>query len=274
MAGQGRPRGKSGLVIVSLVGLAAIVVALVAVGLNPLQSNLFQAASGVYDKASSTATRLATRAVDSLPLGVPAGVTDAPADPAAPPASPKPAPRTNGGAHSAPDAAATSDVAATTPTKDLPATPWPDLAAVPTIVASSVFVPDDPSTYSTADADVVPPVPYNEHLPAGLQLVPPGVRPDELVISYVVNQEGVVEAAKPLTRPNSLAESLVLADAISAVKSWTFDPATKDGRAVRFQQMVTLGRRQVVASDPNSNPAADPVLDPVLDPGFDQQPPN
>jgi outer membrane biosynthesis protein TonB len=56
----------------------------------------------------------------------------------------------------------------------------------------------------------------------------------------VVDAQGRVNAVRGLVTPRSVGETLLLTQALSAVKSWPFKPATKDGLPVAYRQVVPL----------------------------------
>lgn len=61
-----------------------------------------------------------------------------------------------------------------------------------------------------------------------------------MTIAVVVNERGSVDSVKAVNVPLSLGESVMLTAALSAVKSWQFRPAMKDGAAVKYRQIVPL----------------------------------
>jgi hypothetical protein len=130
------------------------------------------------------------------------------------------------GAHDAPATAAPaqSEVAAA-----------PDATVAP-VVPSTVSGP----TYDTDDTDVTPPTAVFPQLYGMLSQSSPGVRNDVMTIAVVVNERGSVDSVKAVNVPLSLGESVMLTAALSAVKSWQFRPAMKDGAAVKYRQIVPL----------------------------------
>ena len=103
-----------------------------------------------------------------------------------------------------------------------------------------LFVQDGPAelvdldrVYSAADAAVVPATLSRE------QLLPPpmgvleGVEP--LRIELVVSADGTVERARFLVPPRRMPDMMLL----SSAKTWTFNPALKDGRPVRSRVVLS-----------------------------------
>jgi hypothetical protein len=247
MAGRGSGKSKAWLVALPILALIAMIA--IGVGWRQLPPNLDQTAAGAFGKASGAAEVIATKAADlARTAGLPVATPPTPAKSAPTPAAPSSAhesPKRVSRSTSPSPVAASSHAAPPAPPPS-PATPpetpaSPDVSARPPVDVQA-DVPTDATTYTADDSDVTPPVLRNEHLPAGLRTVPIGIGSDNLVISIVVDEHGIVDVAKPVTTPRSLGESLALTDALSAVKSWQFAPATKDGRPVRFQQTITLGR--------------------------------
>jgi outer membrane biosynthesis protein TonB len=76
---------------------------------------------------------------------------------------------------------------------------------------------------------------------AGLRPSSPKVRLDALTIAVVVNPDGSVDSVHGLVAPENISEVLLLTEALSAVKSWRFSPATRDGAPVKYRQVVPIG---------------------------------
>ena len=103
-------------------------------------------------------------------------------------------------------------------------------------------VPADPAlsdskVYSGADAEVAPPALVRTRLP----IAPgPAVRADEIPeVEVVVSPAGEVESVKLLTQPTGVGAAMML----SAVKTWRFHPATRDGKPVRYRLLIRLTNR-------------------------------
>jgi TonB-like protein len=99
---------------------------------------------------------------------------------------------------------------------------------------------DTERVYTAKDPDVVPPMPILPRLLAGLRPSTPGIRPDALTVAVIVAPDGSVDSVRGLVAPQSMGETVLLTEALSVVKSWRFNPATKDGRAVKYEQVVPL----------------------------------
>jgi len=99
----------------------------------------------------------------------------------------------------------------------------------------------DAAVYSASDRDVDPPVVL---YPQQLGRIPIGLRRDEIAfVEVIINEEGRVAQVKARESPQSLDESMVLTMSLSAAKSWRFQPARKDGRAVKYRQVVPVSLR-------------------------------
>ena len=96
-------------------------------------------------------------------------------------------------------------------------------------------------TYSPRDVDVTPPTPVP---PQRLGPIPLGVAGADLVtIEVLVNERGTVDAVKAVAPPRTLGESLFVTIGLSAAKSWSFQPALKDGQPVRYRTFVPITPR-------------------------------
>jgi len=91
--------------------------------------------------------------------------------------------------------------------------------------------------YTAQDEEVSPPALLRPRLP---QVPPTGVRLAELPrVDLVVTQSGEVEWVR-LWPANVGVHSAMM---LSAIKNWRFEPARKDGRAVRYRQTIALTSR-------------------------------
>ncbi|MFO7691452.1 MAG: hypothetical protein R6V57_00045 [Vicinamibacterales bacterium] len=117
--------------------------------------------------------------------------------------------------------------------KPVPAAPTPAFGM------DSMPPPTTPDTtvYSNVDTEVVPPALVRSRLPAD---PPPGVRADALPeVEIVVSAAGEVESVKLVTEQAGVLPSMML----SAIKSWRFRPATRDGEPVRYRLRMRLTNR-------------------------------
>ena len=88
--------------------------------------------------------------------------------------------------------------------------------------------------YSRNDPSVTPPRQVYPALPAKPS---PGTRAEDLtVLDLVVSAEGLVEHVRMRTAPRDIHEFML----VSAAKAWRFEPATLDGRPVRFRHSVAI----------------------------------
>ena len=97
--------------------------------------------------------------------------------------------------------------------------------------------PLDPSAgalFDSGDVNVTPPVTLRLKLPA----VPDNVPWDEHfgVVEAIVSAAGEVEKVRLVAPPESIHEAMIL----SAIKTWRFHPATRDGHAVRYRQLIPV----------------------------------
>ena len=88
--------------------------------------------------------------------------------------------------------------------------------------------------YSRNDQSVTPPKQVYPALPAKPS---PGIRAEDLtVLDLVVSADGLVERVHIRTPPRDVHEFML----VSAAKAWRFEPATLDGRPVRFRHSVAI----------------------------------
>jgi periplasmic protein TonB len=91
-----------------------------------------------------------------------------------------------------------------------------------------------PTVYTSADADVTPAALLRPHLPSA---PPASLPPDEVgILELTVTETGQVAHVKLLSTSNRYQERMLVA----AAKTWRFQPATKDGRPVRFRARVRI----------------------------------
>ena len=118
----------------------------------------------------------------------------------------------------------------------------------PAVIAPPALVPDidtalvaeapapllPAKVFDTSDVNVTPPVTLRRRLPSA----PPAAEWDEDVgvVEAVVSWTGEVEKVKLISPPNSVHEAMIL----SAIKTWRFSPAKKDGRPVRYRYLIPV----------------------------------
>ena len=66
---------------------------------------------------------------------------------------------------------------------------------------------------------------------------------DRALIEVVVNSDGTVAQVKAQQSPQTLDDAMILTMSLSAAKSWLFRPALKDGRPVRYRQLIPVSVR-------------------------------
>lgn len=90
--------------------------------------------------------------------------------------------------------------------------------------------------YSEVDVDVVPPVAVYPQFPSPSE----PKRQDAAIFDIVINRAGHVESVKFRRAPASIADAMVLTMSLSAAKAWRFQPAIRDGQAVRYRKAIWL----------------------------------
>lgn len=115
------------------------------------------------------------------------------------------------------------------------------VAATPGAVSSPPETPDVlpapvATVYSAADPLVVPPELIRPLFPRS---PPPGVRAEDLPeVEVLVSATGDVETVRLLSAGTGLRPTMML----SAIKTWVFQPATRDGQPVRYRYRLRLLR--------------------------------
>lgn len=128
---------------------------------------------------------------------------------------------------------------AATPAPELVRSLVPIAAAPPVETTQPTEVPAiepvlaDESIYTAADVDVSRPNLRPSQIPWQW---PRGVSRTEM-LEVVISQRGEVERIKLLSPPRTMVDMM----ALSAAKTWTFDPALKDGAPVRYRLVLTPG---------------------------------
>ena len=90
-----------------------------------------------------------------------------------------------------------------------------------------------PRVYSPSDANVVPPITIRQAVPPYPGRVLIG---GQLVLDIVIDTDGAVESATMASPPNSAYDKLVL----QAAKTWQYQPATLNGRPVKYRKRIQL----------------------------------
>jgi hypothetical protein len=97
---------------------------------------------------------------------------------------------------------------------------------------------DEVRIYSAESEEVSPPVGVRPQLPTEL---PSNVNVEQLSrIDLIVSPAGTVESVKLVGTPHNVHDSMLL----SAAKAWTFQPALKHGRPVRYRKTVWVALQQ------------------------------
>jgi TonB family protein len=122
-----------------------------------------------------------------------------------------------------------------------PPAPQPVKTTPPTPVATRTSVPAEPHVYGVDDIDVKRPMVLSQPMPAWRPANPTEEKMRfSGAVELLINEDGKVMTVKLIesVHPRFDAPLLELA------KTWTFKPATKDGKAVmyRYAVGVTLGR--------------------------------
>jgi periplasmic protein TonB len=161
-----------------------------------------------------------------------------------PPSQPEAKPRRSAVRKSEPARPAEAPASPEPPVAAVPSTVPPPESAIspalspPPVVETPPPVAVDTNVYTSADADVVPPTLVSRQLP--LPKSPPspgrGEAADSGVIDLIVDEVGNVASVKIVSMPQQFQPRML----VSAMKAWRFQPALKDGRAVRYTVRVRV----------------------------------
>ncbi len=100
--------------------------------------------------------------------------------------------------------------------------------------APAADVPPDPHVYMAGDEGVIEPSPLKQYIPPQPA---PGVRPSDLsVLELLIDSRGSVESVHLQNPKNRFRDEWWL----SAAKAWQFQPASKDGRPVKFLERILI----------------------------------
>ena len=88
--------------------------------------------------------------------------------------------------------------------------------------------------FDSNDVDVTPPVTVRLQAPPVADRA--GWREDVGVVEAIVSARGTVETVKLISPPESVHQAMIL----SAIKTWRFRPAERDGVPVRYRQMISV----------------------------------
>lgn len=112
------------------------------------------------------------------------------------------------------------------------------VAAVELIEADAVSDPlvslVSTELFDSNDVDVTPPVTVRIQTAPRADRV--GWREDVGLVEAIVSARGTVEKVKLVSPPESVHQAMIL----SAIKTWRFRPAERDGVPVRYRQMITV----------------------------------
>jgi hypothetical protein len=126
-----------------------------------------------------------------------------------------------------------------------PPTPPP----APVSAAAPVAPADHLKVYTSADDDVVPPIPIVQTIPAW---IPPNgtYRFQEYtgMLEVVIDETGLVASATMVQKLNVLYDQTLL----SATKRWRYRPAQRAGRPVKYRKQVNVVLRPAAAGTPQT----------------------
>ena len=95
-------------------------------------------------------------------------------------------------------------------------------------------------TYDASNTDVTTPVLLSPLVPRSLAQPRPNA--PQGFVRILVNENGTVESARATVDPQTMGDAIIITNALSMAKTWRFEPATKDGKPVRYSLMIPLSR--------------------------------
>jgi TonB family protein len=114
------------------------------------------------------------------------------------------------------------------PPPPAPVAPAPAPAPAPEAVVEKVA-----RVYSPSDGDVVPPITIRQAVPPYPGRVLLG---GSLIMDVVIDATGAVESAVMVSPPNPAYDRL----ALGAAKTWAYQPATLDGKPVKYRKRIQI----------------------------------
>ena len=178
----------------------------------------------------------------AVPVPVPVPAPVAPRRVAAAPSAPRPAaPQVSSGASvPARTSSPTVVVPAPAPAGARSTANTASVPVLPVVLPEPSAIPPETPIYDVSNSEVTPPRVLRPQLLSILRPTNAEVRLDALMITLVVNADGKVDSVRGITEPQNMAEFLQLTSALSVVKTWEFQPATRNGKPVAFREVIPL----------------------------------
>jgi hypothetical protein len=203
--------------------VAAVLLLGVLAGLAFALAHRMPARAGLTERVRARVDRLAQKGLDLIGLAKQPAVPSSPPETTAPRGAAKESRRAK---HKLPDAISLAEIEV-----------WSTSDSQPSSASES----HDPATgvsdktiYSEADVDVEPVVLMRPQMPSE---PPPTVSAEEIgVLEIVVSATGTVEHVHLISEANRFHDRMIVA----AAKAWSFEPATKDGRPVRYRTHIRV----------------------------------
>ena len=95
--------------------------------------------------------------------------------------------------------------------------------------------------YSVLDTDVAAPV---AAYPQSSTVATVQHDDEVLIFDVIIDPTGRVESVKPRSIPSSIRSAIMLTMSMSVAKAWRFQPATRQGRSVRYRQSIAVPVRR------------------------------
>jgi hypothetical protein len=118
----------------------------------------------------------------------------------------------------------------------------PSAASDPAVTVTILeTAPPGSQIYSALDADVAAPI---AAYPQSSTVATVQHDDEMLIFDVIIDPTGRVESVKPRSIPSSIRSAIMLTMSMSVAKAWRFQPATRQGRSVRYRQSIAVPVRR------------------------------
>lgn len=117
----------------------------------------------------------------------------------------------------------------------------PAAASYPVVSVTIMETAPGSQIYSVLDSDVAAPV---AAYPQSSTVATVQHDDEVLIFDVIIDPTGKVESVRPRTIPSSIRSAIMLTMSMSVAKAWRFQPATRQGRSVRYRQSIAVPVRR------------------------------
>jgi hypothetical protein len=118
----------------------------------------------------------------------------------------------------------------------------PSAASDPAVTVTILeTAPPGSQIYSAFDTDVAAPI---AAYPQSSTVATVQHHDEMLIFDLIIDPTGRVESVKPRSIPSSIRSTIMLTMSMSVAKAWRFQPATRQGRSVRYRQSIAVPVRR------------------------------